>query len=454
MANPTQQDPKKRSLGLMLVLGFLGLALFMAVGKALSYFGMLLGLVAIGGSGYALVKGPPERKKLAVIGIGVGVLLLLFGNMGASESRQRAAAESAGVEAAKKKAEQDKAGGEKLVAQLAALDASAAASQVAKLCMDITKLGEVPAAHATRCGDALLSEGRTALAAKRAGDAAALLERAAKLSSKKDEAAAALTDAKVVIAVEAATSELARANKAYDENQIAKSAKLAKEVAASVAAAQRLKPDDAALKELAAGAEALLVKADPAKRDAAEQAAFDAMSAPEHLAAAKAALAKSKISVAEKHLAALSPSEEKAAKPLLAEVELLKKRAAQDAKLAEVMESAAKDAKYEVVKGRLIITDTATNLGGQREDITVMGYLTLKFVAEKWADLPDITSITVIENSTFTDTRGNEKAIKVGEYTVSRARAKTINWSNIRSENILKAIDKAWVAPGVAITVD
>lgn len=465
MTNDSQQQPKKRSLGLTIALAVLALAIFMVVGKALSYFGILLGVLAAGGGAYMFLKGPPEKKKLAGIGVGVGIGLIIFGNMGASESREKAAAATASAEAAKMKAEVEKARFEKLVADLAALPATATSSQMSSLCSDIAKSGGIPAAHSSRCGDAFLSEGQAALTSKRAADAVPLLEQAAKLTTKKDEVNAALTDAKVALAVESGTSEATRAEKALEENDLPKAAKVAKGASETVASAQKLKPEDAALKEVAARLDAVLVKADPERRAAAEKAAFDAMGPAEHLAAAKAAMAegydpKSRtggaLNGAEEHLNAIpaEAKEAKEAKALLAEVAARRERANTLSRIGAVVREADKDATFEVAQGRLVVTVQNASFG-TKKDIVAGAYMDLGTIAQKWDELPSIQSITVIEMGTYEDTRGNEQKLKVGEYTVSRAKAKGINWSKIRTENILKVIDKAYVAPGIGgITVD
>lgn len=230
MTQPAQPQPKKTSgvtILLIVVGGCFAFSLLMAVGQTLGYGGVALGLLAVGGGGYLLVKGPPERRKLAAGGIALGVLFIVFGLMGAGASRRKAEAEAAATAAAQRKAADDKAGLEKAVAQLAALDANAAPNQLVAVCSDVLKLGSIPAQYLSRCGDGFLAEGKVQLAAKHPSEAVALLEQAAKLSSKKDDAAAALSDAKVALQAEAGTAATGGGKKALEGNDPTKAATVA-----------------------------------------------------------------------------------------------------------------------------------------------------------------------------------------------------------------------------------
>ncbi len=367
-------------------------------------------------------------------------------------SKNKAEREAAAQAAAERQAADNKV---KLDEGVAALGTNLAPAQLVTTCMAVAKAGGVPSAHAVKCGDALLAEGQVVLAAKRAADAVLLLEQAAKLSSKKDEAQTALNDAKVAVATEAATTDLKRAEDAVAAKNLPKALAAAKDAQKQVTVGLQVKADDATLTELKGKIEAVLMKADPEKRAAAEQAAFATMNAKEHLAAAKAALAdgydsKRKwggdIEGALRHLAAIA-----APAPEMTEAKKLQQEVAARRAREKVI-----TCDCELVQGRLVVTEgpedgaPADRLG----DITVTGHSTLKSNAALWFELPEVMSITVIEYAKYNDVRGNEKTIKAAEFTVSRAKAKGIKWENVRTENVLKVIDKAWVAPGVAVLVD
>jgi tetratricopeptide (TPR) repeat protein len=367
-------------------------------------------------------------------------------------SRNKAEREAAAQAAAERQAADNKT---KLDKGVAALGTNLAPAQLVTTCMEVAKAGGIPPAHAVKCGDALLAEGQTALTAKRVTEALPLLEQAVKLSSKKADAQTALDEAKVAVAIETATADLKRAEDALAAKDFPKAVLAAKDAQKQVAAGLQTKADDATLSELKGKVEAVLMKADPEKRAAADKAAFATMNAKEHLAAAKAALAdgydsKRKwggdIEGALRHLAAIA-----APAPEMTEAKKLQQEVVARREREKVI-----TCDCELVKGRLVVTEgpedgaPADRLG----DITVTGHSTLKSNAALWFELPEVTSITVIEFAKYNDVRGNEKTIKAAEFTVSRAKAKGIKWENIRTENVLKVIDKAWVAPGVAVLVD
>lgn len=449
---PQQPQPKKKmttGVLLLLVVGScFGLSILMSIGKSLSYGGVVLGFLGAGGCGYLLVKGPAHLKKLILGGGVLCLLLVVFGFMGAGENREKAAAEAAAIEAAKKKAGEDKARLEKVATSLAALDANAPSSQVVGLCSEVEKAGGIPPAQSSRCGDAYLVEGQAALAAKRPADAVTLLSQAVKLSSKKVDAQSALNDATVAVATEAATADIKRADEALATKDLAKAAAAAKSASQRIAAGLQAKPDDAVLKGLAAKVEGVLGSSDPTKL----AAAFAAMSPKDHLAAAKVALADGynakkktggQLDVAESHLKAIDASvgESKDAKRLQQEIDWRRKRD-------------SKGIYADIVGGKLVVTDENRSMAGLKE-VAVQGHLTLSNLAkEAFEDVPDLQSLTVVEYATYEDVRGNEKRTKVGEFMVTRTTAKGINWDNVRSGNLLKVINKAWVAPGVSIIVD
>lgn len=253
MTQPAQPQPKKTSgvtILLLVVGGCFAFSLLMAVGQALGYGGVVLGLLAAGGCGYLLVKGPPERRKLAAGGAGLGVLFVVFGLMGASASRKKAEADAAATAAAQKKTADDKAGLEKAVAQLAALDANAAPNQLVAVCSEVAKLGSIPAQHASRCGDAFLAEGQAQLAAKHPSEALSLLQRAEALSTRKDEVAAAIKDATAAAAAARASSALQQADEALKANDLATAAEKVIAAQEQVAAGLRANSTDVALADL------------------------------------------------------------------------------------------------------------------------------------------------------------------------------------------------------------
>lgn len=277
MTNQSQQSsPKKTSTAMLVVMlagGCIAFSLLMVVGKALSYGGVLLGLLAAGGCGYLLVKGPPERRKLAAGGAGLGILFVIFGFMGAGENRQKARAEAAVAAAAEKKAADDKAALENAIAQLGALDANGTSNQLVTACSAVSKLGTIPAQHMGRCGDAFLIEGQAQLGAKHPAEAVALLEQAVKLSSKAEEARTALASARIAQAVDEVTRDLSRAEDALTKKDFEKAAKVAASAKTQVESALKAAPDSAELKALQPKVAELVerTEAGPALADAAEK---------------------------------------------------------------------------------------------------------------------------------------------------------------------------------------
>lgn len=448
MTNAPQQ-PKKTSTAMLVVMvagGCLLLGLFMSLGKALGYAGVVLGLLGAGGSVALLVK-KPAMKKLAIWGALLSVLLVILSFRGAAENKKEAEQQAAAVAAAEKKADEEKA---RLAKVAATLDTNLSPEQLVNTCTELARAGAIPAAQTGKCGDALLVHGKSLADQKKNADAVALLEQALKLLSKKDEAQAALASAKAAVAAETGAADLKRAEEALAKEDFPKALEAAKAADGAVAAGLVAKPDDAALMELKTKIAAVVEKSDPQKRAAAEQAAYAAMNAKEHLAAAKAALAKGyepktqtggDTHLAVRHLAAITPPapEVAEAKKLQQEIDARRKR-------EKVL-----TCDCELVKGRLVVTEES--MGGftfsKLQEVGVDGPNTLKNNAAQWFELPEVQSITVIEYAKYTDVRGNEQRAKVGEFTVSRARAKSINWDNVEPLNVLKVIDRAWMAPGV-----
>lgn len=400
-----------------------------------------------------MLDGEMTMKRILKLVLGtLGGLIALCIVSSIVGSRNKAEQEAAAQAAAERQAAADKV---KLDKGVAALGTDLSPTLLVSTCMEVARGGGVPSAHAVKCGDALLAEGQARLTAKRAADSLPLLEEAAKLSSKKTDAQTALNEAKVAVAIEAATAGLKRADDAIAAKDFPKAAAAAKDAQKQLVAGLQAKPDDATLNELKSKVEVVLDKADPQKRAAAEQAAFATMNSKEHLTAAKAALAdgydtKRKwggdIEGALRHLAAIAVPAPEMTEAKKLQQEVVARRAREKVITCDC----------ELVQGRLVVTEgpedgaPADRLG----DITVTGHSTLKSNAALWFELPEVTSITVIEFAKYNDVRGNEKTIKVAEFTVSRAKAKGIKWENIRTENVLKVIDKAWVAPGVAVLVD
>lgn len=195
-------------------------------------------------------------------------------------------------EAAQRKAESDRREHEKLVAQLGTLDATAAPKQVAGLCVEILKVGAAPAAHVRRCGDALLVQGQSQLAANHPTEAVPLLEAAAKMSSKPDDSKAALATAKDraeaarLLAAAQAKLSMAKTAETFD----AKSAAL-KEAKANAEDALTKYPESSdakTLRKTIVGQIAALN--DRAKKAASEQGDRELVGIAFEMAAAKAGL--------------------------------------------------------------------------------------------------------------------------------------------------------------------
>lgn len=349
-------------------------------------------------------------KKIVMVVLGaVGALIALClvgavvgrGNREEKETAARA-------EASKRKAEEARQRFEKAAAHLTSVEASSS-DQLARACEEVAGLGDIPTDQKPRC-------------------------------------TAAMADAKAALAVK----ELTKAEAALVANDMAKAKEAALAAEKLLTEADSAKPSDPAIKDLTAKVSAVMVKADPVKKAEAEQAAFAAMNSKEHLAAAKAALANgydpTKQTGGDTHLAVRHLSAIAATTPEAAEAKKLQQEIDGRRRREKVLVCDC-----ELVKGRLLVTEES--MGGTTfsnlQEVGVDGPNTLKNNAAQWFELPEVQSVTVVEFAKYTDVRGNEKRVKVGEFTVSRARAKTINWDNVEPLNVLKVIDRAWMAPGV-----
>ncbi|MBX7096421.1 MAG: hypothetical protein K1X89_01800 [Myxococcaceae bacterium] len=313
--------------------------------------------------------------KLVLGTLGGLVALCLVSSVvcGRNKEEQLAAARAA----AERKAADDKA---KLDKAKAALRPEVTGDALVSACMDAVKAGSLPAEHEGRCGEALLTAGQAALAAKRPAEAVPMLEVAAKTSSKKDDALAGLKEAKVTIATETAIAELKRAEEAWAAREFKKALAAAKVAKQATVDGLREKADDTTLKALGAKIEPVFQRAD-------ERATIEALVGEE---------------------------------------------------------------KFEFSGGTLVVTHETNVAPLELSRVIVDGHQTLMTLAGSgFEKVPSLQSITVVEFATYNDVRGNEKRSKVGEYMVTRKKAKTINWQNVTGRNALKVIDKAWTAPGI-----
>lgn len=318
--------------------------------------------------------------KLVLISIGSLVAMCLVGGIvcsGRKADRDAELMAAAEKQAADAKVKADKA--------KAALRPDLTGDALVVACADALKAGGIPAEHSARCGDAILSAGRAALTASRPADAVALLEQAQKVTANKDEAKSALINAKVAVAVEAATFQLKRAEEAWTAKDFAKALAASGFAQKAIADGLREKPDDTTLKGLATKLEPVL------------------------------------------------------------------NRATERAQAGEVVKLAG-EYDYEYSNGALVVTANY-DTDGDYGDILISGHQALKLMAQEGFDkAPGLQSITIIENRSYNDARGNKTGPKkVAELKVSRKNAKTIGWDSITAPKLYKILDKAWVAPGVHI---
>jgi NADH:ubiquinone oxidoreductase subunit 6 (subunit J) len=98
--------------------GCIALSLLISAGRSMGYSGVVLGIMAAGGSGALFMKGPQGLRKISVGGALFGILFVVLGFMGAAEKREQEAVSARAAEAVQRKADADKAQHEKLVVQL------------------------------------------------------------------------------------------------------------------------------------------------------------------------------------------------------------------------------------------------------------------------------------------------------------------------------------------------
>ena len=84
----------------------------------------------------------------------------------------------------------------------------------------------------------------------------------------------------------------------------------------------------------------------------------------------------------------------------------------------------------------------------------ITGHSELGDLVPAFDEIKTLKVIVVVEYASIADARGNSKKQKVAEFKISRARAKSINWANIRLNNIPKQIDSSWAKPGVPHLID
>jgi hypothetical protein len=87
--------------------------------------------------------------------------------------------------------------------------------------------------------------------------------------------------------------------------------------------------------------------------------------------------------------------------------------------------------------------------------VTIEGHSVLRDIApQAFGQIPSLKGITVTEFATINDARGNPHHKKVAEFYLSRATNKKINWERITLGKVLRVVDRAWRAPGVAYLAD
>jgi len=113
------------------------------------------------------------------------------------------------------------------------------------------------------------------------------------------------------------------------------------------------------------------------------------------------------------------------------------------------------DASAEFKNGKLVVTKEHGN-EGEWNQVLISGHVLLMGLARGgFGAIPELKSITVVEYASVNDARGNETPrTKIGEFTLSRAKAKGINWPRVKSENVPDIIDHSWMKRGLSLVAE
>lgn len=115
-------------------------------------------------------------------------------------------------------------------------------------------------------------------------------------------------------------------------------------------------------------------------------------------------------------------------------------------RLARIVAAADRFVVAQFTNGQLQVT---ADHGIAKADTLVDGNLRLHdFVPQAFEAVPSLQGITYSEFAKVRDPRGNTVTKKIGEFTISRARSRTIRWDAMTPRKLVNAVDKAWRAPG------
>ncbi|GEL74979.1 hypothetical protein [Myxococcus virescens] len=234
---PSQQNslgPKKKTSMGVQVLAYLigscfGLGIITAIGMT-GTPGIILGVLAVAGSIFAIVKVPRLRVLASFGAIGGVVLTLLgLGAVGAEETAQARA--QANMDEAKKRRLEAEARATELALKFEDLAASSKNEDVLALCEQAVSAGGIPANHKERCGTLLYAQGQARLSKERSeglrylalagqiesskrADAVALAAKTER-DALRDDTNASLKDAQAQLAAKDITSARATLNAAH-----------------------------------------------------------------------------------------------------------------------------------------------------------------------------------------------------------------------------------------------
>jgi hypothetical protein len=214
----------------------------------------------------------------AIVG-GIACLMLFFASLGAAQRTATAAVKAETTVAAARKAEEERrAQHSTVVAQLAALPATAKQAELLVLCEKADDLGGVPADQSERCGSTFFTMGQTVFASGKAAEGAALLNRASRvMPSKTEEVTALLAKAKLEEARQGAQGLLKESQTKLAASDLAGATAAVKAAQAKTQEVLSLKPGDKASIDLASKLEAhakKIEKAAEAEAEAKERARY------------------------------------------------------------------------------------------------------------------------------------------------------------------------------------